>query len=328
MKSLLRPVCITLFAVLFCFLTVDGVLAQSYPSKPIRFVVTMPPGGGTDVMARIIGQKLTESWGQPVVVDNRPGASGIVGMEICAKAAPDGYTIVVTPTHVYAINPNLFKKLPHDVIRDFAPVAQLARTQFVLLVHPSVPAKSVKELIALAKSKPGQINYASVGIGSGFHLGMEMFKRMVGIDMTHVPYKGSAASLTAMLSGEVSVAFDTTSTATPYIKAGKLRALGVSGPKRSPEMPDLPTIAEAGVPGYEATGGFGILAPAGTPKEIVTKLNAEIMKILHMPDVKERFFDVGAEISDNTPEQFAALVKADIAKWAKVIKEANIPLVD
>jgi tripartite-type tricarboxylate transporter receptor subunit TctC len=328
MKSLLRPVCMTLFAALFCFLAVDGVLAQSYPSKPIRCIVTWPPGGAVDIIARIIGQKLTESWGQPVVVDNRPGATGIIGMDIGAKAAPDGYTIIVTALHVITLNPNVFKKLPHDVIRDFAPVALLARSQFVLLVHPSVPAKSVQEFIALAKSKPGQINYGSIGLGSSFHLSMEMLKSMAGIDMTHVPYKGSAPSLTALVSGEVSAAFDQSATALPYIKAGKLRALAVTGPKRSPEMPDLPTMVEAGVPGYEATGGFGALAPAKTPKEIVTKLNAEIMKILHMPDVKERFFGFGLEILDNTPEQFAAIIKAEIAKWAKVVKEANIQPVD
>jgi tripartite-type tricarboxylate transporter receptor subunit TctC len=328
MKSLSRPVCITLFAALFFLLTVDSVLAQNYPNKPIRMVVTMPAGGGTDVIARIIGQKLTESWGQPVVVDNRPGATGIIAMDIGAKSAPDGYTIIATSLHVVTLNPNIFKKLPHDVIKDFAPVALLARSQFVLLVNPSVPANSLKELIALAKSKPGQINYGSVGLGSSFHLAMVMLNNMAGIEMTHIPYKGSPQCLTALLSGELMSAFDQSSTATPHIKAGKLRALAMSGPKRSPELPDLPTIAEAGVPGYEATGGFAILAPAKTPKEIVTKLNAEIMKILHMPDVKQRFFDFGVEIIDNTPEQFATIIKAEIAKWNKVIKEGKIPPID
>jgi len=218
MKFLSRPVGPILFTALFCCLTVGSALAQSYPNKPIRFIVAMPPGGTTDIIARIIGQKLTESWGQQVLVDNRPGASGIVGMEMGAKAVPDGYTIIVTPSNTYAINPSLFKKLPYDVVKDFAPVAVLAQNPFVLLLHPSVPANSVKELIALAKSKPGQINYSSVGIGTAFHLAMEMFKSMAGTDLVHVPYKGAAASLTALLSGEVTVAFDALLTTTPMLK--------------------------------------------------------------------------------------------------------------
>ena len=328
MKFLSRPVGPILFTALFCCLTVGSALAQSYPNKPIRFIVAMPPGGTTDIIARIIGQKLTESWGQQVLVDNRPGASGIVGMEMGAKAVPDGYTIIVTPSNTYAINPSLFKKLPYDVVKDFAPVAVLAQNPFVLLLHPSVPANSVKELIALAKSKPGQINYSSVGIGTAFHLAMEMFKSMAGIDLVHVPYKGAAASLTALLSGEVTVAFDALLTTTPHVKAGRLKALAVTGVKRAPELPNLPTMAEAGLPGYLVMGGFGVFAPAATPKEIVTKLNAEIVKILHMPDVRERFFGLGAEPVGNTPEQFAAIIKSEIAKWAKVIKDANIPRVD
>ncbi len=325
MKSLLRVVGILLLLALFC---VSSAFAQSYPNKPIRFIVAMPPGGTTDILARVVGQKLTESWGQQVVVDNRGGASGIVGMEIGAKAAPDGYTIIVTPASTYAINPSLFKKLPYDIAKDFAPVAVLAQNPFMLLVHPSLPVQSVKELIALAKSKPRQINYSSVGIGTAFHLAMEMFESMAGINMVHIPYKGAAASLTALLSGEVMVAFDALLTTTPHVKAGRLRALAVTGVKRSRELPDLPTMIEAGVPGYEVMGGFGVLAPAATPKEIVSKLNAEIVKILHMPDVRERFFGLGAEPVGNTPEQFAALIKSEIAKWSKVIKDANVPLVE
>ena len=312
-------------ALLSCF-PFGNAFPQSYPAKPIRFVVTMPPGGSTDVLARLVGQKLSEKWGQQVLVDNRAGASGIIGMEFGAKAAPDGYTVVVAASNAYAINPSLFRKLPYDVLKDFTPVAALAQNPFVLMANPSLPVKSLKEMIVHAKANPGRVNYASVGTGSAFHVAMEMLKSMAGIDIVHVPYKGAAASLNALLSGEVQLSFDALLTTIPLIKSGRVRALAVTGATRSSELPDLPTVAEAGVPGFEVAGGFGVLVPSGTPNEIVNKLNAEIATILRMPDVRLRFVGLGAEPVGNTPEEFAANIRFDIEKWAKVIKEANIPL--
>lgn len=278
-------------------------------------------------MARVIGQKLTESWGQPVLVDNRPGAAGSIGAGIVGKAPPDGYTILMISTS-FSFNPSLHTKLPFDTVKDFAAVTWAALTPNILLVHPSLPVKSVKELIALAKSKPGQLNYGSSGYGSAAHLSGELFKNMVGIDIVHIPYKGANPALTDLLAGRLSLAFETMPSALTHVKAGKLRALAVNGARRSPAMPDLPTMTEAGVPGYESTAWFGIVAPAATPKEIITKLNTEIVKILRMPDVKERLSTQGTELVGSTPEEFDAHIKREIAKWGKVIKDAGIPIED
>lgn len=299
-----------------------SALAQDYPSRPIRFVVPLPPGGFTDLLARAIGQKLTESWGQAVVVDNRGGGGTTIGTEIVAKAPPDGYTILLVPPDL-AINPSLYRKLPYDAVKSFAPVTLAAWSPIILAVHPSVPAKSVNELIALAKSKPGQLNYASGGIGTGAHISTELFKSMTEIDMVHIPYKGVGPAVTALLAGQVSMMFGQMPITLPHVKAGKLRALAIASARRSPAMSDLPTVAEAGVPGFEANPWFGVAAPAGTPKEIVTKLNSEIVKILNMADIQQRLSGLGAEPVGSTPEEFAAHIQAEIVKWGEVVKRSG-----
>jgi tripartite-type tricarboxylate transporter receptor subunit TctC len=305
--------------------TVSSTFAQSYPNKPIRMIVAFAPGGPNDIRARIIGQKLTESLGQQVVVENKAGADGAIGAEMAAKAAPDGYTLFYCEIASVTITPNLYKKVRYDPIKDFEPITQTGSSAFTLLVNPSVPVKSVKELVALAKSKPGQLNYGSGA--SLFYLAMERFKLMTGINMVHIPYKGSGPAVAALVSGEVSVAFDTTFAPIPHVKAGRLRAIAICVNKRSPAIPDVPTMAESGFP-FEATAWSGVLAPAGTSKEIVKTLNTEIVNILHMQDVKERFANVGDEIVAGTPEQFAAHIKAELEKYAKVIKDVGIPKVD
>jgi len=296
--------------------------ADNYPNKPIRLVVPYPPGGGYDILARLLGQKLTERWGQQVIVDNRPGANGNIGAAAAAKSPPDGYTLLIGGIGPNAINASLYA-LSFDPVKDFAPVMLVATYQNILVVDPSLPAKSVKELIALAKSKPGKINYASAGNGSTQHLSGELFKTMAGVDLVHIPYKGSAPGMTALLGGEVSLMFNSTPTTLPHVKTGKLRGLAVTGGKRSPEAPELPTVAEAGVPGFEVTGWYGVLAPAATPKEIVVKLNSELAKILQLPDIKERLKELGVEAGGGTPEQFGDFIKKEIAKWAKVVKESG-----
>ncbi len=323
-KFLFRFEVLVLSCVVIGF-TVSSAFAQSYPNKPIRMIVAFAPGGPNDIRARLIAQKLTESLGQQVVVENKSGADGAIGAEMAAKSAPDGYTLFYCEIASVTITPNLYKKVRYDPIKDFEPITQTGSSAFTLLVNPSVPVKSVKELIALAKSKPGQLNYGSGA--SLFYLAMERFKLMTGIDMVHIPYKGSGPSVTALISGEVSVGFDTTFTPIPHVKAGRLRAIAICINKRSPAIPDVPTMAESGFP-FEATAWSGVLAPAGTPKEIVKRLNTEIVKILHMPDVKDRFSSVGDEIVAGTPEQFAAHIKAELEKYAKVIKDCGIPKVD
>ncbi len=304
--------------------SVAGASALSYPNKPIRFIVPLPPGSGSDVIARVIGKKLTEKWAQPVVVDNRPGANNIIGAEMLARAAPDGYTIGIFGPSTLAINPSLYSKLPYNPTKDFSPVSLVAMVPFALVAHPSLPAKSVKELIALAKSKPGKLNYGSGGNGSTSHLSMELFKSMAGIDMAHIPYKGNTPALTDLLGEQVSLMFIELLQALPHLKAGKLRALGMAMRKRSPMAPDVPTVSEAGLPGFENTPSPGVLAPAGTPKEIIAKLNTEIVKIMHLQEVKERLFTQGVEPLGSTPEQFAAYINAETAKWAKLVKQLGI----
>jgi tripartite-type tricarboxylate transporter receptor subunit TctC len=320
MKTLLRAAALTLFVLTG---TSEGAPAQTYPDKPIRLVVPFSAGGTTDILARAVGQKLGEHLGQQVVVDNKPGAGGNIGSDIVAKSAPDGYTLVMGTVGTHAINASLYKKMPYDHIKDFVPVSLVALVPNILVVHPSVPANSVKELIAYAKANPGKLNFASSGNGTSIHLSGELFKTTAGVEMTHVPYKGSAPAVTDLLGGQVQLMFDNMPSALPHVKAGKLKALGVTTAKRFPAAPDIPTIAEAGVPGYEASSWFGVLAPAGTPKEIVNKLSSEIAKILQTPEIKERLLSQGAEPVGNTPDQFTAFIKAETAKWAKVVKESG-----
>jgi len=311
--------------IVFAFLALAAGIAaaQTYPAKPIRIVVPYPPGGGTDVVARTIAQKMHETLGQPAIVDNRAGANGIIGSDQVAKAPADGYTVLITiATH--AINPTLYAKLPYDTLADFAPVSLLAEYPFVITVHPSVPAKTVRELIAFAKSRPGQLAYASSGNGSGPHLGMELFMGMAGIDMVHVPYKGAGQAMTDLLSGQVPVFLNNFLAAMPMIKAGRLRALAVTSSKRSGAMPELPTVAEAGVPGYVVTGWYGMFVPAATPPAIVGALHAGAAKALKSKDVSERLSNEAAEIVAGTPREFAEFLKAEIAKWAGVIRKAKV----
>ena len=301
----------------------ESACAQSYPVRPIKLVVASSPGGGSDILGRLIAQKLTELLGQQMVVENRAGASGIIGVDLVAKSPPDGYTLILTQTSL-AINPSMIKKMPYDALRDLAPISEIVAAPNVLVVHPSVPAKNVKELIALAKSKPGRLVIASPGQGTSPHLSAELFKVMAKVDMEQVPFKGSGLGMISLLAGEVSVAFPTTPTIMPYMRSGKLRPLGVTSAKRAKVLPDVPTIAESGLPGYESIQWYGILAPAGTPRPVIDRLYKEISRVLHMPDMQERLAAEGTEVVDGTPEVFAAHIKAETEKWAKVIKAAGI----
>ena len=304
------------------------VIAQpaTYPTKPIRIVVAYTPAGATDILARTIGQKLTEAWGQAVIIDNRPGANGNIGSEYAAKATPDGYTLLMVTAGTHGINPGLYRKLGFDAVKDFAPVSLVAMVPNVFVVNNGVPAKDLKEFIAYAKANQGKLNYGSPGNGSTAHLSMELFKSMTGIQMVHVPYKGSAGVLADLIGGQIVVTMDNMPPYVPQVKAGKIRALAVSPARRSPALPDVPTVAEAGVPGYDSGAWFGLVAPSNTPKDLVAKLSRETARILKLPDVSARLADLGAESVGSTPEQFAAHIKAEIAKWAKVIRDANVEL--
>jgi len=314
----------TLIAVLALLFASAGASAQSYPNKPIRLVVPYPAGGPLDIMARAIGQKLTEAWKQPVVVDNRAGAGGNIGADFVAKSAPDGYTLLMGAVATHAINPSLYSKIPYDPVKDFAPVALVAQVPNILVVNPALPAKTVQELIDLARAKPGYLNFASGSTGSTGHLAGELFNTMAGVKMVHIPYKGAAPATADLLGGQVQLMFDNLASALPNVKAGKLRALAVTTLARSPAMPDLPTIAESGLPGFDLTTWFGILVPAGTPPEIVARLNAEIVRALNAKDMRERLEKMGAEPpANNTPEHFAAFIRAEAAKYAKVVKESG-----
>jgi tripartite-type tricarboxylate transporter receptor subunit TctC len=295
------------------------VPAANYPAKQIRVIVPFPAGGPTDAIARTIGQKLSETWGQPVIVDNRPGAGGNIGTELAAKSPADGYTLFIG-TVANAINQSLFAKLPFDFVRDFAPVTQNYVTGLILAVHPSLPAHSVKELIALAKAHPGQLSYSSSGVGGTPHLAGELFNSMAGVKMVHVPYKGSAPAMADLLGGHIQLTFDNMLTVLPQVKAGKLRGLAVTMATRSPLAPELPTVAEAGLKGFEVKSWNGVVVPTGTPKEIIARLNGEIVRILRQPDLREKFLVQGVELVPTTPEEFGAFIKQDIAKWAKVIQ--------
>jgi len=294
-----------------------------YPTKPIRFVVPSTPGGGADVLARSIGPKLADGLGKPVVVENRAGAGGIIGYEIVAQAPPDGYTMLIVAGG-YTLNPSLYKKLPYETLRDFERVSLIACAPNLLVVHASVPVKTVQELIAFAKAKPKVLNYASSGVGTTSYLSAEIFKWMTGVEMIHVPYKGAGASTAAAIAGEVQLIFSAPNALMPHAKAGRVRALGVTSARRLPVLTEVPTIAEAGLPGYEVNNCYGILVPAKTPAKIVSKLNAEIVRILGMPDTRGRLESLGFEVLGTTPEQFTAFAKADMAKWAKQLKAAGI----
>ena len=299
--------------------------SQAYPNRPLRDIVPFPPGGGVDIVTRIVTTKLSDFLGQPIVVENRAGgAGGTVGADMAAKATPDGYTLFTCQIASHAISPALYKKLPYNHIKDFVPISLLGITPNVLSVNPSVPVKSVKEFIAWAKASPGKINYASPGVGTSPHLTMELFKLTTGINLVNIPYKGGAPALVDLLGGHVGVMFANLPEHLPSIKAGKLRGLAVSTAKRSPQLPDVPTVAESGVPGFEVTVWYGLCAPAGVPKPIVARLNADVIKTLNSPDVKERLAQNSIEATPSTPEQFAAHIKSETAKWAKVVKDAGV----
>ncbi len=300
-----------------------GASAQAYPTRSIRLVVPFPAGGTTDILARAAAQKLTESMGQSVVVDNRPGAAGNIGADIVAKSAPDGYTLLMGTVGTHAINASLYSKMPYDHVKDFTPIVLVAGVPNVLVVNPAVPVNSVGDLINLAKAKPGSINFASSGSGTSIHLSGELFKTMAGVDMTHVPYKGSSPALTDLMGGQVQVMFDNLPSSLPQIKAGKLRAVAVTSVKRAPALPDVPTIAESGLPGFEASSWFGILGPAGTPANVVSRINAEVNKWLQSPEAREHLLAQGAESAGGTPERFAAHIRAETDKWAKVVKASG-----
>lgn len=297
--------------------------AAKYPQRPIRFICPYVPGGAGDIFTRTIAQKLGDALGQSVVVDNRPGANGGIGTEIVAKAPADGHTLLMGNSGPLTINPVLYKRVPYDPIKDFAPITMIATLPLGLWVNASVPASSVKELIALARAKPGTINFGSAGSGGPTHMAGEMLKSMARIDIVHVPYKGNAASLTDLVAGRVQMMFSNLLTAGPHAKAGKLRGLALSSAKRSPQAPELPTVAEAGIPGYDITPWYGVLFPAGTPRAIVLRLNREIGGILTTPEIAERFGTQGIDLMTSTPESFAALIKSEIPKWRKVVKESG-----
>ena len=322
------PICIAVLSIVALLASTMAAIAQptAYPTKPIRIVVAYTPAGATDILARTIGQKLTEAWGQAVIIDNRPGANGNIGTEYAAKATPDGYTLLMVTAGTHGINPGLYRKLGFDAVKDFAPVSLVAMVPNVFVVNNAVPSKDLKEFIAYAKANQGKLNYGSPGNGSTAHLSMELFKSMTGIQMVHVPYKGSAGVLADLIGGQIVVTMDNMPPYVPQVKAGKIRALAVSPARRSPALPDVPTVAEAGVPGYDSGAWFGLVAPANTPKDLVAKLSRETARILKLPDVSARLADLGAESVGGTPEQFSAHIKAEIAKWAKVIRDANVEL--
>lgn len=318
----MKSTCFSWLAIFAVILTSLAPVQAQYPTKPIRLIVPFPPGGGSDAFGRIIGPPLSEALGRPVVVENRSGAGGNIGAEIAAKSPPDGYTLLLGNV-AQAFNVTLYGRLNYDIIKDFAPVSLTASTPNILVVHPSLPVKSVKDLIALAGARPGQLDYVSGGSGSPAHLAAVLFISMAGVKMNHIPYKGGGPSVIALIGGEASVGFPTMPTVIQHVKSGKLRGLAVSSARRSPSAPDLPTISEAGVKGYEAGNWYGLLVPTGTPNEVISRLHAESMKALKRQDVKERLDVAGLEPIGTTPEQFGAHIRVEIAKWAKVVKTSG-----
>ncbi len=311
-------------AALALVLFAGAAVAQSWPVRPVRLISPFAPGGGADITSRALAQKLSVSLGQQVIVDNRGGAGGMLGVDLAAKSPPDGYTLVLGTIGPIAINPSLLSKMPYDPIRDLAPISQAAVAVNVLVVHPSLPAKSVKEFIALAKSRPNDLNYGSSGSGAADHLAGELFNAMVKVRMTHVPYKGGAPAMLDLVAGNVQLVFSTLSTANAAIEAGRVRALAVAGSQRFAGMPDLPTMSEAGLKGFEVNNWYGLFAPAGTPKDIIARVSTDAAKALAMDDVKKRLMDAGIIATASTPEAFAVYIRAETDKWRKVIKDANI----
>lgn len=319
----------TLRTILHCLLAVLAVaatpsLAQPYPAKPIRIVVPFPAGGNADIFARAFAQKLGEAWKQTPIVDNRAGAAGIIGTQFVAKSPGDGYTLLFGTTGTHTTNPAVYAKLPYDPVKDFAPVSNFADSPFLLVVHPSVPANTLQGLIALARARPGQLDYASFGAGSSAHLAGEMLRTMAGINIVHVAYKGGPPAVNDLVGGHVALMFNSMPAVLPLVKSARLRALAVAAAKRAPTLPELPTFGEAGLAGFEAGSWYGVLAPAGTPREVVARLHGETVRMLGLPDVRQKLASEGAEAIGNTPEEFAAQIQRDIARWAKVAREAKI----
>jgi tripartite-type tricarboxylate transporter receptor subunit TctC len=313
------------YSIVFALGSVACVHAQNYPAKPIRVIDGYPPGGGTDIVARTIAPKFLESQGQTWVIDSRAGAQGIIGAELAAKSPPDGYTLLMYTTN-FTIHPSIYKSLPYDFLQAFAPVTQTSSVPMILIVHPSVPARSVKELLAEARLKPGRINYASSGFGGITHMAGELLNTLANVKMTHIPYKGGAPSVAATLGGETDLTFAATPVGIPHIRSGRVHALAVSSARRSTAIPSLPTLEEGGVPGYDVTNEYGVMAPAGTPRAVVLKLQQEIARILNLPDVKERLMGIGAEPVGSTPERFGEHLKSEVAKWERVIRANKIEM--
>ncbi len=311
-------------ALALCLGAVFAAHAQSFPVKPVRIISPYPPGGGNDTLARTLAAKLAENMGQQVIVENKPGANTIIGVEAAARSAPDGYTMVLVP-NVHAINPYLYPKLPYDPVKDFTPITLVGTSPLVVAMHPSVPVKDMRGLIALARSRPGQVQYGSSGHGSVGHVGVELLEMQAGIRMQHIPYKGTAPMLVDVMNGQLTFTFGSALGVMPHVRSGRLRAIAVTADKRSPAFPDLPTIAESGVAGYEMILWYGLIGPAGIPGEIVTRLNAEVGKVLRDPEVSTRLANQGVEASPSTPQQFAALIAADLKKYAKVVKQTGKP---
>ncbi len=311
------------FIALSLTLAALSAAAQGFPNKAVKMIVPFPPAGATDVVARFVAQKLGERWGQSVIVENRPGAGGSIGSDLVAKSAPDGYTLLMATSSTHSIGPSL-SKLPYDPIKDFAPIAHVANVPNVLVVSPTLPVKDVKELVALAKARPGQLNFASSGNGTIVHLNAELFKMLTGVDMQHIPYKGTALAIPDLANGQVAMLFDSLASVMPHIKSNRARPIALNGRTRSPLLPEVPTFAEAGLPAFDTYTWFGMFAPAGTPKDIVTKVHDDVLAALQAPDLKDRFASVGAEPVGGTQEQFTARILADTTKWAQVIKTAKV----
>jgi tripartite-type tricarboxylate transporter receptor subunit TctC len=313
-----------LVVVLLIFAVSVSAAENTYPSRPVRLIAPFSAGGGVDIVARLVAQRLSEKWGQQVVVDNRTGATGIIGTDLAAHATPDGYTLLMGNAATHAVNVSLFKKLPYDAIRDFVPITLVGRVPEMLVVHPALPASSVQELIALAKSKPGELTFGSAGSGSPPHLAGELFQSLAKIRLVHIPYKGSAPALTDLIAGQINMYFSNILSAVPYVKGGRLRGLGVTSAKRSVVAPDIPAIAEAGLPGYEDYNWYGVLAPKGTPKAIVDKLHTDIVHVVKSTDVEDRLTKDGAEVIANTPAEFAKFIREEIQKYAQIIKQSGL----
>ncbi len=309
-------------ALAFTLAASTSALGQGYPVKPVRLVVPVAPGGGTDILARTVSPKLSESLGQLVVIENRSGAAGNIGTEFVAKSAPDGYTLLLVNT-AFGVNPNLYRNLAFDAVRDFAPITHLTSSPLLLVAHPSLPVKSVRQLITLAKARPGEINFASPGSGQSPHLAGELFNTMAGVKMVHVPYRGGGAALTDLLGGHITLYFGGIISTLPHARSGKLHMLAVTSLQRSRSLPDVPTIAESALPGFETIGWYGILAPAGTPREIIAQLSAALMKIMTLPDLQARMFEDGSQPVGGSPAQFAAFIRSELTKWSKVVRESG-----